>query len=101
LLRSIGVIGPLEVRAALIGVKNMYLICDRPTFFGRNEFRQMPEEIVEIGPVTLVGTVDGGSISDIANAMKPELSIVWRDAGLLRDPLFDTDGVFQPARGRR
>ena len=91
-LFGLGVSGPLEVRVMLNGVLDAMLLPGESFHWDTRRFRGLTSDVRVVGPVTLDDDESGGSSAKIAKAFRSEFEILWRDAGVARDPCFDNDG---------
>lgn len=94
LLRVFGVHGPLEVRVLLHNVADAYLSPSEPLYWDHRRFRPLVDGTQIALPVTLDGKIDESDVYEVAGALRPSLTVIWRDAGYLGDPCFDQSDKF-------
>lgn len=97
LLRLIGVGGRIELRIMLSGVLGAKLLPNNPFYWFDHEFRGLDRDVVEIGPIVLGSDIDGESTAALAEAVRPYSEVIWKDAGVARDPCFNNEGKFDPS----
>lgn len=76
----------------LNGVLDAKLLPGERFYWDIRRFRGLTNDIRVVGPLMLDNDETGASPAKIANAFRSEFEILWRDAGVARDPCFDNDG---------